>query len=92
MARQAATMNGNVALSDAREAIRDAEEAAWAAGETDRAWAALRDKRNRLLTQTDWWVLRGSPTDAQTAYRTALRDLPANTADPTNPTWPEEPS
>ncbi len=92
MARHAATMNGNVALSDAREAIRDAEEAAWAAGETDRAWAALRDKRNRLLTQTDWWVLRGSPTDAQTAYRTALRDLPANTADPTNPTWPEEPS
>jgi len=36
--------------------------------------------------------LRGSPTDAQTAYRAALRDLPANTADPSNPTWPEEPS
>jgi len=85
-------MNGNVALSEAREAIRDAEEAAWAAGETDRAWAALRNKRNRLLGDTDWWVLRGSPTDAQTAYRTALRDLPANTADPSNPTWPEEPS
>ncbi len=92
MARHAATMNGNVALSDAREAIRDAEEAAWAAGETDRAWAALRNKRNRLLGDTDWWVSRGSITDAQTAYRTALRDLPANTVDPTNPTWPEEPS
>ena len=24
-------------------------------------------------------------------YRQALRDLPANTADPTNITWPEEP-
>jgi len=74
------------------EATRDAEEAVWESGANDRAMAALRDKRNSLLTDTDWWVLRGSPTDAQTAYRTALRDLPANTADPTNPTWPEEPS
>ena len=92
MARFAATVNGNVPYSGEREAIRDAEEAAWEAGANDRPMAALRDKRNRLLTETDWWVLRGSITDAQTAYRTALRDLPANTADPTNPTWPEEPS
>jgi len=91
MARHAATMTGNVALSDAREAIRDAEEAAWTAGVNDRAMAALRNKRTRLLTETDFWVLRGSPTDAQTAYRAALRDLPANTADPTNISWPTPP-
>ena len=26
------------------------------------------------------------------AYRTSLRNLPANTSDPADPTWPEEPS
>ena len=92
MARFAATTNGVVQFSAEREALRDAEEAAYAAGANDRAVAALREKRNQLLIETDWWVLRGSPTDAQNAYRLALRDLPANTADPSNPTWPEEPS
>jgi len=32
--------------------------------------------------------------DTKTAwsnYRKALRDLPANVADPANPTWPEKP-
>ena len=74
------------------ETQRDADEAVELAAAPARAAEELRAKRNQLLTGTDWWVLRGSPTDAQTAYRTALRDLPANTADPANPTWPEEPS
>ena len=81
-----------VAFTAAEESAKDAEELAWANAANDRAFAALRQRRNELLEKTDWWVLRGSPTNAQTAYRTALRDLPANTADPTNPTWPEEPS
>ena len=86
-------INGvDVPFSDAEESAWDAQEAAWASGANDRAMAALRDKRDRLLTKTDWWVLRGSITDAQTAYRAQLRDLPAHTADPSNPTWPEEPS
>ena len=53
---------------------------------------SLRRERDEKLDDTDWWVMRGSMTDAQTAYRQALRDLPANTADPSNITWPEEPS
>jgi|TARA_R110002074_G_scaffold89463_2_gene196667 hypothetical protein len=84
--------NEKIPFSVEEEAARDAEEQAWTAGANDRAVAALREKRNQLLIETDWWVLRGSPTDAQNAYRLALRDLPANTADPSNPTWPEEPS
>jgi len=92
MARHAATMNGNVNLSPAREAIRDAEEAAWVAGQDDRAWAGLRDKRNKLLTESDWWASSDlTITQAQKDYRIALRDLPANTADPANPTWPTKP-
>jgi len=76
--------------ASAKTVTRDTDVEAAAA--TALAWEQVRGERNRLLTETDWWVLRGSITDAQTAYRTALRDLPANTADPSNPTWPEEPS
>ncbi len=92
MSRYHATVDGNVAFTAAEEAARDAEEQAWADGQTDRDWAALRNERDRLITETDWWA--GSDltmTTAQTAYRQALRDLPANTEDPANPTWPTKP-
>jgi hypothetical protein len=80
-----------VELTEQENKERDAEEAAWAAAANDRAFAELRIERNRKLDATDWWVMRGSITEAQTNYRQALRDLPA-TADPTNITWPEMPS
>ena len=79
-------------LTPEENAQRDAEEQAWADGEIDRAWEELRNERDGLITETDWWA--GSDltmTDAQTAYRQALRDLPANTTDPANPTWPTKP-
>jgi hypothetical protein len=39
----------------------------------------LRSERDRLIQQTDWWVLPDrTATPAQLAYRQALRDLPAN--------------
>ena len=53
---------------------------------------AVRFKRNQLLAETDWWVLPDrTATPEQLAYRQALRDLPANTADPANPVWPLKP-
>ena len=55
-------------------------------------WTNLRTKRNRLLVETDWWASSDlSITEEQTTYRQALRDLPANTANPANPTWPVKP-
>jgi hypothetical protein len=61
----------------------------------------LRVHRDKLLTETDWWVLPDrTPTSEQLAYRQALRDLPTTAApvlDPTNPlgisgvTWPTKP-
>ena len=55
-------------------------------------WSALRAERDRLLTATDWWgVSDRTMSDAQTAYRQALRDLPANTEDPATPSWPTKP-
>ena len=58
--------------------------------ESAELWATLRKHRNTLLASTDWWSLSDSPTmtEAQTIYRAALRDLPANTEDPNAPVWP----
>ena len=55
-------------------------------------WAQFRAERNRYLAETDVWVLADrTATPEQLAYRQALRDLPANTADPTNPVFPTKP-
>lgn len=52
----------------------------------------LRQRRNQLLTETDYLALADSTlTDEMRSYRQALRDLPANTSDPANPVWPVKP-
>jgi hypothetical protein len=52
----------------------------------------LRRQRNQLLTETDHFALSDHVLSAEmTAYRQALRDLPANTVDPANPVWPVKP-
>ena len=57
------------------------------------ALANLRSRRNVLLAETDYLALADHTlTDAMKTYRQSLRDLPANTADPHNITWPTKPS
>lgn len=52
----------------------------------------LREERNRRLAETDYLALADHTLSADmTAYRQALRDLPANTTDPANPVWPTKP-
>ena len=55
----------------------------------------LREERNKKLSETDWTQNRDvtltNDSDWQT-YRQALRDIPANTTDPRDPTWPTKPS
>ena len=55
---------------------------------------ALRSQRDDLLAQSDWTQVADAPVDASAwaTYRQALRDLPANTTDPRNPTWPTKPT
>lgn len=54
-----------------------------------RAWADLRDTRKVLLKLTDVFALSDvNISDEMKAYRKALRDLPANTEDPFNVSWP----
>ena len=70
--------------------VRAAE---WNAGKTDRAFEELRRMRNIKLAETDWSALPDRPemSDAMRSYRQALRDLPANTSDPFDVTWPTAP-
>ncbi len=67
--------------------------AAWTSEyEAAKPWEDLREERNRRLAETDWWASSDlTMSDEQTAYRQALRDLPENTSDPSNPSWPTKP-
>ena len=84
------------------EAARDAEETAWTNGAKDRAIANLRQKRDNLLKEGDWEILKtlesgGTVSQAMKDYRQELRDLPSTVADDDtaddvdNITWPTKP-
>jgi len=53
----------------------------------------LRSQRDLLLKSSDWTQVSDAPVDqsAWVTYRQQLRDLPENTTDPANPTWPTKP-
>ena len=84
-----------VQLTAAEETARDNEEAAWAAGENDRALAGMRQDRDRLLAETDFYALSDVTMSADmTTYRQDLRDLPSGKttkADVDGATWPTKP-
>jgi len=89
-------INGNrVQFTAAEETARDNEEAAWANAAPARALATLRDKRNRLLAETDYLALSDNTlSDDMKTYRKDLRDLPAGkdtVAKCENATWPTKP-
>ena len=53
----------------------------------------LRIDRDNLLKETDWMANSDvTMSEEWKTYRQALRDLPANTSDPANPTYPTKPS
>jgi hypothetical protein len=53
--------------------------------------ADIRGTRDQLLTATDWWgASDNTMSDAQKAYRLALRNFPA-TVDISNIVWPTKP-
>ena len=78
------------------ETARDTEEATWAAGENDRSLAGLRQDRNRLLAETDWYGVSDLTMSADmTTYRQDLRDLPAGKTTKAHvdaATWPTKPA
>ena len=78
------------------ETARDNEEAAWTAGEDDRALAGMREERNRRLAETDWYAVSDRTMSAEmTTYRKDLRDLPAGKTTKAHvdaATWPTKPA
>ena len=95
MARHKMVDGVRVDFTPEEETARDQEEAAWAAGQFDRDIARLRDDRNRNLSATDWYALQDvTMSDAMTAYRQDLRDLPAGLTtveEVAAVTWPTKP-
>jgi hypothetical protein len=78
MARHKMVDGVRVDFTPEEETARDAEEAAWAAGQFDRDIARLRENRSSKLASTDWYALQDvTMSDAMTSYRQDLRDLPA---------------
>lgn len=62
----------------------------------DRAMDRIRAMRNAKLAACDWTQIADSPLSSEekaawAAYRQELRDLPENTEDLVDPTWPEHP-
>ena len=89
-------INGEIVQFTAEEeTARDAEEQAWADAAPARALARLREKRNRLLAETDFYALSDvTLADNMKTYRQNLRDLPdgKDTVEKCdNVTWPTKP-
>lgn len=52
----------------------------------------LREERNRLIAETDWWALSDmTMTQAQTDYRQALRDITETYSSLDDVIWPVKP-
>jgi len=87
----------NVQTGEITTRVPTAEELAAQAAYMENEYSAacfrrLRNQRNELLAETDYLALSDATlTDEMRVYRQALRDLPANTADPANPVWPTKP-
>ena len=82
------TWNGTAFMNEERDAANATVLSEFVEG----GIASLRLRRNTLISATDWRGLSDqTPSAAWLTYRQALRDLPANTVDPLNPTWPTEP-
>ena len=89
-------INGvKVQFTAEEETARNAEEKAWADGQLNRDLASLRQRRNSLLAETDWWGASDNTMTAdQTKYRKDLRDLPTglDTVEKVaNVRWPTKP-
>jgi len=89
-------INGEkVQFTAEEEAAQDAVEATWAEQAPARALDRLRQKRNALLKETDFYALSDvTMSDDMKTYRQNLRDFPdgKDTVDKCdNATWPTKP-
>tara|TARA_R100001591_G_scaffold60855_1_gene70468 strand:- start:683 stop:961 length:279 start_codon:yes stop_codon:yes gene_type:complete len=92
MTRYSLVKGKKVPYTKEQEAARDAEEKAWAAGQADRDLEALREERNRLLAETDYFGFSDvAMTDSMKTYRQSLRDITKTYSSLDDVKWPEKP-
>ena len=83
----------NVVYLHKIESLTDSEKTAAQTTLNNETAAKNREERNRRIAETDWMACSDvTMSNDWKTYRQALRDLPANTSDPANPTWPTKPS
>jgi len=81
-----------VELTKEENEQRDAEEKAWADAAPAREMAQIRQRRDTLLRETDYFGLGDvTMSDAMKTYRQALRDIPASNTVYADVTWPTKP-
>ena len=87
-------VNGErIQLTAEEEAQRDQEEADWEAGAFDRAIANLRQRRNALLSSTDFYGLSDlTMSDEMKKYRQDLRDITKTYNHINKVVWPKKPT
>lgn len=55
----------------------------------EKEWPEIRAERDALLNASDWMAMADRTlTDAQSAYRQSLRDVPQDFANPAAVVWP----
>jgi|TARA_R100000482_G_C4982085_1_gene83717 arginine repressor len=73
------SVNGIIRDATAEEQAEiNARNTEWNNSSVSRKLEKIKQIRLEKLIETDWWVLRGNMTDAQTQYRQKLRDIPAD--------------
>ena len=79
MAKYKRNVNGvEIDFTPEEEAIKDTQIQAWNNASVDRKLTRIKEIRLEKLQETDWWVLRGNMSTAQTNYRQSLRDIPTD--------------
>ena len=95
-AGQTAVRNETHAIGDSYDGSNFTVAAARQLQTTSSEWMELlRKSRNAFLSESDWTQnsdVTLANISAWNTYRQQLRDLPANTPDPSNVTWPTKPS
>jgi len=71
------SVNGILRDATAEEQAEiDARNKAYEDSKAERHLEKIKETRLEKLLETDWWVLRGNMTEAQTTYRQNLRNIP----------------
>lgn len=87
--------NLTVAVSDVVQAFEIAGEVGnlYRDGKVSLGPEQMREKRNKLLAESDWTQVADAPVDkaAWATYRQALRDIPSSADFPWDTNWPDAP-